>query len=376
MEIGHTCSPTASWIQWKVSGGSGEPVEAIARSAREVVPRAGGEAGLGARGQVAGARAVHGRAGRAPRPRTARRARGGAGCRRRARSPSRPAGRRRASSRPSSSCGVEEEAVVRAEVEVQRVVADVVEQLAAVAVDDPLRRPGGARGEEHVERVVEGDGLEDGRRGRPGQGRPRLATPGGPPRPAARPTTTGMRRLSSAPGDLGHGGPPVVGAPAVAIAVAGDQRRGTQLGEAIERAGGCEVGRAGRPDRADAGARQVGDHRLGAVGQVAGHHVAAADAALAQAARDAAHGQAQLVPAQLAARARLVDLDHRGRARLAGAQRVLGVVEPRALEPARSGHLAVGQHRVVGGRAGCRSSARPTPRSPRGRPTDHAHSSS
>ena len=64
----------------------------------------------------------------------------------------------------------------------------------------------------------------------------------------------------------------------------------------------------------------------------------------------------------------LVDLDHRDRVRLAGAQRMLGVVEPRAREPARSGHRAVGQDGVVGPWPGCRSSARPSPRSPRGRP--------
>ena len=33
VDTGQTCSPTASWIQWKVSGGSGEPVDAIARRA-------------------------------------------------------------------------------------------------------------------------------------------------------------------------------------------------------------------------------------------------------------------------------------------------------------------------------------------------------
>jgi hypothetical protein len=33
VDTGQTCAPTASRIQWKVSGGSGEPVEAMARSA-------------------------------------------------------------------------------------------------------------------------------------------------------------------------------------------------------------------------------------------------------------------------------------------------------------------------------------------------------
>ena len=104
VETGHTCSPTASRIQWKVSGGSGEPVEAIARRAREVVAarRGRGRPSRRRSGSRRSCRAPWRR--RAPPPRTGRRARDGAGCRRRARSSSPRAGRRRASSRPSSPC--------------------------------------------------------------------------------------------------------------------------------------------------------------------------------------------------------------------------------------------------------------------------------
>ena len=50
--------------------------------------------------------------------------------------------------------------VAGADVEVQAEQPQVLEQDAAVAVDDRLRQPGGARGEQHVERVVERDLVE------------------------------------------------------------------------------------------------------------------------------------------------------------------------------------------------------------------------
>ena len=247
VETGQTCAPTASRIQWKVSGGSGEPVEAIARRAPRSWRRAGGEAGLRARGQVPGARAVHGGPGardhlelgvelgvaRAAVVEHDRRA-------------DEQAGDEPVPDHPARA-GVEGEAVGGAEVEVQGVVADVVEQLAAVAVHDPLGRPRRARGEEHVERVVEGEGLERGRRRRPRQGRPRL----GARRPAEpQPVDDDHRGAQGGQGacELGHRRAAVVGAPAVAIAVAGDERRGAQLGEAVQR-GRTAAGPARRTTR-------------------------------------------------------------------------------------------------------------------------------
>ena len=49
VETGQTWAPTASRIQWKVSGGSGDPVEATLAQRAQVVVRAQGEAGLHAR---------------------------------------------------------------------------------------------------------------------------------------------------------------------------------------------------------------------------------------------------------------------------------------------------------------------------------------
>ena len=228
-----------------------------ARSCR----RAGGEAGLGARGQVAGARAVQRHGGlRGDRElrvelRVAR-----AAVVEHDRRPGQQAGDEPVPDHPVRR-GVEEEAVGRAQVEVQRVVADVVEQLAAVAVDDPLGRAGGPRREEHVERVIEREGLERRRRRRRGQVLPGQRAG----RSAATEPLHHHHRDAQAverARDLRDGGAPVVRTPAVAIAVARDQGGGTQLGEAIQHARGREVGRARRPDRAHAGARQVGDHRL------------------------------------------------------------------------------------------------------------------
>ncbi len=62
------------------------------------------------------------------------------------------------------------QAVAALQVPGQAVVLEVLDQDAAVAVDDRLRQPGGARREQHVERVVERDRLE---LERTGLGRPR-----------------------------------------------------------------------------------------------------------------------------------------------------------------------------------------------------------
>ena len=59
--------------------------------------------------------------------------------------------------------GVPEEAVLGAEVAVQAELLEVLEQDAALGLDDGLGQAGGAGGVEHPQRVVEGDLLEDGR---------------------------------------------------------------------------------------------------------------------------------------------------------------------------------------------------------------------
>ena len=73
-------------------------------------------------------------------------------------------------------------------------------------------------------------------------------------------------------------GADVEGFAGVAVAVAGDQRLGFDLSEAVQRPLHAEVRRTGGPNAAQDGGGEHGDHRLNAVGQPAGHPVAAADA--------------------------------------------------------------------------------------------------
>src|SRR5918994_75732 len=56
--------------------------------------------------------------------------------------------------------------------------------------------------------------------------------------------------------DLGDGLAPVEVLAPVAVAVDGEEDLGLDLGEAVDDAGGAEVGRAGGPDRAEAGGRE------------------------------------------------------------------------------------------------------------------------
>jgi hypothetical protein len=128
-----------------------DPVEGLGRQGRarrrdraqraEVVRPPGDHVGLGARGQVAGARAVHRHGGlRGDRELAVELGMAGAAVVEHDRRSGQQAGDEPVPDHPVRR-GVEEEPVGRAEVEVQRVGADVVEQLAAVAVDDPLGGP-------------------------------------------------------------------------------------------------------------------------------------------------------------------------------------------------------------------------------------------
>ncbi len=143
---------------------------------------------------------------------------------------------------------------------------------------------------------------------------------------------------------------------AVPIPVHGKEQPGLDLSETVEHAGGAHVGRATRPDGADAGGRQQRRDRLGDVRHVGCDPVAAADPEpLERCAQRARRGR-QFTPADDAARNDL-RLEHEGRPLgPAGLERppqhVVGVVQGRAREPLRTGHASLAQHLVVGpGRA-------------------------
>ena len=195
---------------------------------------------------------------------------------------------------------------LQVDVEAQRL--EVLEEDPAVAVDDRLREPGRAGAVEHPERVVEGDVREGerlvlalGQEVVPGvaSGAPRAAAPvevGQDDRPleaaASRP---------AAPDDI----EPVVVAPAVAVAVDGEQDARLDLREAVDDAAHAEVGRAARPDRAEARARVEGDGGLEDVGDVRDDAVARADPRAGERGGEAARQRRELAPRRLAERPQL-----------------------------------------------------------------------
>ena len=233
------------------------------------------------------------------------------------------------------------------EVPAQADALEVLDELAAVAVHDRLRQPGGARREEHVERVVEGDGLER---------RARRARPAGRPtrrRPGARSRRRGRARRARAVGRPARISATCsrrsTGAVAVGVAADREQHLGLDLAEARQHAARAELRRARRPRRPEAGGGQEGDERLGDVRQVGDDAVAGADAEAPQPRARPRDLVAQLAEGQLdrLARLRARDDGHPVGV-LVGPQRVLGVVQARAREPLGAGHLRARQDALVG----------------------------
>ncbi len=122
---------------------------------------------------------------------------------------------------------------------------------------------------------------------------------------------------------------------AVAVAVDDEQYLRLDLGEAVDDAARAELGRRARPDRADAGACQESDQRLGNVRHVGGHAIAALDAERAQATGHGGHLLGQLAPAQLCQRPQLRGIQQRRRLWIAlTREHVLRIVELCPLKPA------------------------------------------
>src|SRR5262249_20810906 len=96
-----------------------------------------------------------------------------------------------------------------------------------------------------------------------------------------------------------------------------------------------EVGRAGRPDRPEAGRGQHRDDRLGHVRHEAGNAIADADAKITQRGGHARDVVIQLAVRQASPRTALRPEDERLTI-VAKPGEILGEVEPRADEPARA----------------------------------------
>ena len=169
--------------------------------------------------------------------------------------------------------------------------------------------------------------------------------------------------------DLRHGAEPVVVAAAVAVAVDREQHLRLDLGEAVDDRPDSEVGRAGRPDRADARAREKRGDGLLDVREVGDDAVARADPEAAQAFRDGRRVGAQALPARLPERPELRGVHERYGVRALTGEDVLGIAQPRSGEPPGARHRPVRAHRVVRvrGSPSPRRTPRARPRTPRAR---------
>ncbi len=130
------------------------------------------------------------------------------------------------------------------------------------------------------------------------------------------------------------------------------EHAGLDLPEPVEHAVDPEVGRARRPDGADARGGQHHDHRFGHVGHEARHAVAGRDAVGAERGRGTRHRVVQLVVREGGAPAVLPPTHERGM-RVSMAEEILGEVELGAEKPGgpeigsgRCDPFAPGEHRV------------------------------
>src|SRR5918997_1993099 len=136
----------------------------------------------------------------------------------------------------------------------------------------------------------------------------------------------------------------------VAVAVAGDEYFGLDLGEPVHHAPGPEVGRGARPHGSQRRAREKRDNRLGHVRQVGDHPVAAPHAHTREAGGEGGDPRLELGPARLPERAQLGGVDQ-GRpvgARAGVTEYVLGVVDLGPREPLGTRHLPARENGLVG----------------------------
>ncbi len=129
------------------------------------------------------------------------------------------------------------------------------------------------------------------------------------------------------------------GLAAVHVAVGREQHLRLNLPEAIQHAVYTEVRRAGSPDGPEARRGKHGDERFGEVGKEAGDPIVLLNSQRRQPGGNPGDLRVQLAEGQLATLVFLVAKQNSGPI-VAIAQQVLGEVQARAGEEARSGHLA------------------------------------
>lgn len=239
--------------------------------------------------------------------------------------------------------GVVEQPVAVAQVGVQAVLLEMLQEHAAGGMDDALGDSGGARRIEDVQRLLEGHRGED-----------RLALGLVEPVPQRDlrlaavvlrlrlRTVVGHHQQLLQAGQAGEHlvelGGQVQRLAGVAVAGAGDQHARFDLAEAVDHTLGTEVRRAARPGRAEAGGGEHADHGLPGVRHQRGDPVAGAYAQGGEALLQARHVTGQFGVAEHLAATVFAHRDQR-RGIIAAAQQVFGEIQRGAGEPARRGHL-------------------------------------
>ena len=242
-----------------------------------------------------------------------------------------------------------QEAVAGAQIPAQPAVLEMLDEDSAVTVNDRLRQPGRARGEQHAQRMIEGHLLELERRRRARQERVPADARGqlviGPAGVGNRDELLERRQRRAQRRHLG-----AAVDRALAVAVAGDREHDLRLEhrETVDHAARAELGRARSPDRAEARRREEGDQRLRNVRQVADDAVAGPDTERPQAGPGRRDLLAQVAEGQLERAAGLRARDH-GHGVLVAllAEHVLGVVQPRPGEPLGARHPLRTEHPLV-----------------------------
>ena len=244
-----------------------------------------------------------------------------------------------------------EDAFTALHVAVQGQLLDVLQKRPARAVHDALRGAGGAGRVHDVERVVEREAFEFNRGG--GLARGELVEGDGLLHRGEVGRGGGVRHHHDAfdrRDPRRHRCQPAYGVEplaAVEVAVGAEQHLRPDLPEPVHHPLHAEVRRGGRPDRADAGGSEHGDHGFRHVGHVAGDAVARRHSGRPQALSDHGDGVVKLAEAQRVSHPILAAEQDRRRV-VAAAEQVLREVEACAGEPLRARHpVSVDEHRPV-----------------------------
>ena len=241
-----------------------------------------------------------------------------------------------------------EQPVAGTEVPAERMVLQVLDEDAAVTVDDRLRQPGRPRREQDAQRMVERQSVELQRRRLGEQVAPRERIRKRVVRAADVRDVDDVADRRQLRTDLRHLLPPVDVPVSPDVAGRREQQRGLELAEPVDDAAHAELERTRRPDRAEARGGEERDERLRDVRHERDDAVAGPDAEPLHARARTRDLVAELAEGQLDRVARLRVRDHRDDVHvLVAADHVLRVVQSRAGEPLGSRQRARAEHALV-----------------------------